>query len=178
VEPGSQETEDEEAAARRAEIRDLRRWVIFGAVLTTPVAFAVMADEFFGTSWLPSILLNRWLQLALIAPVMFYTGWPIHRTGWLTLRHRTADMNTLITIGTTAAFLYSLVVTIVPWALPELLREVYCETVGVILTLILLGRMLEAIAKSGTNEAIRKLIGLQARTARVVREGREQDVPV
>ncbi len=176
--PGSQETEDEEAASRRAEIRDLRRRVLFGTLLTTPVAFAVMVHEFFGATWLPSILLNRWFQLALIAPVMFYTGWPIHRTGWLTLTHRTADMNTLITIGTTAAFLYSLVVTMAPGVLPEQLREVYYEAVGVILTLILLGRMLEAIAKSGTNEAIRKLIGLQARTARVVRNGQEQDIPV
>jgi Cu+-exporting ATPase len=177
-EPGSQETEDAEAAGRRAEIRDLKRRVIFGAFLTTPVAFAVMVHEFFGATWLPEILLSPWTQLALIAPVMFYTGWPIHRTGWLTLKHRTADMNTLITIGTTAAFSYSLVVTFVPWVLPEQLRAVYYETVGVILTLILLGRMLEAIAKSGTNEAIRKLIGLQARTARVVRDGQEQDVPV
>jgi Cu+-exporting ATPase len=177
-EPGSQETEDAEAAARRAEIHDLRRRVIFGAVLTTPVVFGVMVHEFFSATWLPEILLSSWLQLALIAPVMFYTGWPIHRTGWLTLTHRTADMNTLITIGTTAAFSYSLAVTFMPWVLPELLREVYYETVGVILTLILLGRLLEAIAKSGTNEAIRKLIGLQARTARVVRDGEEQDVPV
>ena len=177
-EPGSQETEDAEAAGRRAEVHDLRRRVIFGAILTTPVAFAVMVHEFFGATWVPGILLSPWSQLALIAPVMLYTGWPIHRTGWLTLKHRTADMNTLITIGTTAAFSYSLVVTLVPGVLPELLREVYYETVGVILTLILLGRLLEAIAKSGTNEAIRKLIGLQARTARVVRDGQEQDVPV
>jgi len=177
-EPGGQETEDAEAAGRRAEVHDLRRRVIFGAILTTPVAFAVMVHEFFGATWVPGILLSPWSQLALIAPVMLYTGWPIHRTGWLTLKHRTADMNTLITIGTTAAFSYSLVVTLVPGVLPELLREVYYETVGVILTLILLGRLLEAIAKSGTNEAIRKLIGLQARTARVVRDGQEQDVPV
>ncbi|MBI4308641.1 MAG: heavy metal translocating P-type ATPase [Chloroflexi bacterium] len=176
--PGSQETEDEEAASRRAEIKDLRRRVTFGAILTTPVVFAVMVHEFFNAAWMPDILLNRWFQLALIAPVMLYTGWPIHRTGWLTLRHRIADMNTLITIGTMAAFFYSLVVTIVPGILPEQFREVYYEAVGVILTLILLGRMLEAIAKSGTNEAIRKLIGLQAKTARVVRDGQERDIPV
>ncbi|MBI2872160.1 MAG: heavy metal translocating P-type ATPase [Chloroflexi bacterium] len=176
--PGSQETEDEEAASRRAEIKDLRRRVILGAVLSTPVVLAVMVHEFFNAAWMPDILLNRWFQLGLITPVMFYTGWPIHRTGWLTLMHRTADMNTLITIGTMAAFFYSLVVTIAPDILPEQLQEVYYEAVGVILTLILLGRMLEAIAKSGTNEAIRKLIGLQARTARVVRGGQELDVPV
>jgi P-type Cu+ transporter len=177
-EPGSAQTEDAEAAARRAEIRDLTWRVVVGAVLTTPVLIAVMARELFAADWVPELLMNRWVQLALIAPVMAYTGWPIHRTGWLTLRHRTADMNTLITIGTTAAFLYSLVVTIAPGELPEDLREVYFEAVGVILTLILLGRLFEARAKAGTGEAIRKLIGLQARTARVVRDGQEREVPV
>ncbi len=177
-EPGSEETEDAEAAARRAEIRDLTWRVVVGAVLTTPVLIAVMAREIFEAAWVPELLMNRWVQLALIAPVMAYTGWPIHRTGWLTLRHRTADMNTLITIGTSAAFVYSLVVTIAPGALPEDLREVYFEAVGVILTLILLGRLIEARAKAGTGEAIRKLIGLQARTARVVRDGQEREIPV
>jgi len=103
-EPGSEETEDAESAARRAEIRDLMRRVVVGAVLTAPVLFAVMASEVFDANWVPEFLMNRWVQLAFIAPVMLYTGWPIHRTGWLTLRNRTADMNTLITIGTTAAF--------------------------------------------------------------------------
>ncbi|MDR9459532.1 MAG: heavy metal translocating P-type ATPase, partial [Dehalococcoidia bacterium] len=175
---GTPETEDREAAERRAERQDLTRRVVIGAILTTPVAFAVMVNTFFSPSWIPSVLLNHWFQLALITPVMFYCGWPIHRTGWLTLRHRTADMNTLITIGTIAAFGYSLVVTIFPSALPEDLRDVYYEAVGVIITLILLGRLLEAIAKGGTGEAIRKLIGLQAKTARVVRNGLEEDIPI
>ena len=177
-EPGSEETEDAEAAGRRAEIRDLTRRVVVGAVLTAPVLIAVMASEVFGADWVPEFLMNRWVQLAFIAPVMLYTGWPIHRTGWLTLRNRMADMNTLITIGTTAAFAYSLVVTIAPGVLPEDLQDVYFEAVGVILTLILLGRLFEARAKAGTGEAIRKLIGLQARTARVVRDGQEREIPV
>ncbi len=177
-EPGTPETEDREATERRAERKDLTRRVIFGAILSAPVVFAVMTSEFFDAPWMPSILLNHWFQLALITPVMFYTGWPIHRTGWLILRHRTADMNALITIGTMAAFGYSLVVTAAPGVLPESLRQVYYEAVGVILTLILLGRLLEAIAKGGTGEAIRKLIGLQAKTARVVRNGQEEDIPI
>ncbi|MBI4303619.1 MAG: heavy metal translocating P-type ATPase [Chloroflexi bacterium] len=176
--PGTAETEDREAAERAAERGDLTRRVIVGAILTAPVALTVMAHEFFGAQWVPEVLLNRWLQLALITPVMFYTGWPIHRTGWQTLAHRTADMNTLITIGTVAAYAYSLVVTIAPGILPESLRQVYYEAVGVIITLILLGRLLEAIAKGGTSEAIRKLIGLQAKTARVIRDNREEDIPV
>ncbi|MFH9547907.1 heavy metal translocating P-type ATPase [Streptomyces sp. NPDC017435] len=109
---------------------------------------------------------------------MFYTGWPIHLTGWLTLRHRAADMNSLITLGTSAAYGYSLLVTLAPGLLPKDVREVYFEAVGVILTLILLGRLLEARAKAGTGEAIRALLGLQARTARVVRDGAEAEIPI
>ncbi|MFI9152591.1 heavy metal translocating P-type ATPase [Streptomyces sp. NPDC053367] len=167
-----------EAAERRAEITDLTRRVVVGAVLTLPVLFAVMAHELFGAEWVPGWLLNHWLQLALITPVMFYTGRPIHSTGWLALKHRGADMNSLITLGTTAAYGYSLLVTLVPGLLPEEVREVYFEAVGVILTLILLGRLLEARAKAGTGEAIRALLGLQARTARVVRDGTEAEIPV
>ena len=176
--PGSAQTEDEEAAARRAEVRDLTRRVAFAAVLTLPVLIPVMLEDVFGVEDLPGLLLDYWFQLALIAPVMAYAGWPIHRTGWLTLTHRTADMNTLIAVGTSAAFLYSLVVTVAPGLVPEDLREVYYEVVGVILTLILLGRLLEARARAGTGEAIRELIGLQAKTARVVRDGNEQETPV
>ncbi|MEN8653714.1 heavy metal translocating P-type ATPase [Streptomyces sp. 21So2-11] len=181
--PGGQggtaaEAEAGEVAERRAEIADLSRRVAAGAVLTLPVLFAVMAHELFGADWVPGWLLNHWLQLALITPVMFYTGWPIHSTGWLTLKHRSADMNSLITLGTSAAYGYSLLVTLAPSLLPEDVREVYFEAVGVILTLILLGRLLEARAKAGTGEAIRALLGLQARTARVLRYGTEAEIPV
>ncbi|GAA0467443.1 hypothetical protein Aca07nite_71080 [Actinoplanes capillaceus] len=172
------EEEAGQAAERRAEIRDLTRRVLIGAVLTAPVLFAVMAHELFNAGWVPALLLNHWLQLALITPVMFYTGAPIHRTGWLALAHRSADMNSLITLGTIAAYGYSLLVTVAPGLLPADLREVYFEAVGVILTLILLGRLLEARAKAGTGEAIRALLGLQARTAHVIRDGAEREIPV
>ena len=172
------ETADAEERERRAEISDLTRRVVWGAILTAPVLFAVMLVEFFGVTWMPGLLMNRWLQLALITPVMLYTGWPIHRTGWLALSHRTADMNSLITLGTIAAFGYSLVVTSFPGALPADVREVYYEAVGVIVTLILLGRLFETKAKAGTGEAIRTLIGLQPRTARVIRDGLELEVSI
>lgn len=172
------DAEAAEVAERRAEITDLGRRVALGAVLTLPVLFAVMADELFGADWVPGWMLNHWVQLALITPVMFFTGWPIHRIGWLTLHHRSADMNSLIALGTSAAYGYSLLVTLAPSLLPEGVREVYFEAVGVILTLIVLGRLLEARAKVGTGEAIRALLGLQARTARVVRDGTETEIPV
>ena len=179
VDPADAAAEEaREALSRWQELKDLTRRTAVGGVLTAPVLFAVMAHEVFGAGWVPGLLLNRWWQLALIAPVMIYTGAPIHRTGWLALRHRAADMNTLITLGTMAAFGYSVLVTLAPAALPVDVREVYFEAVGVILTLILLGRLLEARAKAGTGEAIRKLIGLQPRIAHVQRSGLEVEIDV
>ncbi|MGV3714038.1 heavy metal translocating P-type ATPase [Pseudolysinimonas sp.] len=169
---------DLEAAEHAKEIADLRRRVIVGALLTLPVFLAVMAHDLFGAMWVPELLLAPWFQFALVTPVMFYTGWPIHRTGWLALTHRAAEMNSLITLGTIAAYGFSLVATFIPWVLPAEARGVYFEAVGVILTLILLGRLLETRAKAGTGEAIRTLIGLQPRTARVIRDGKEAEIPV
>jgi Cu+-exporting ATPase len=169
---------DAEATVRRAEVADLARRVLIGAVLTVPVFVAVMAMELFDATWVPEPFMEPWVQLALIAPVMGWVGWPIHRTGWLALAHRAADMNSLITLGTIAAFGYSVVATAAPGALPTDARDVYFEAVGVILTLIMLGRLLEARAKAGTGEAIRRLVGMQARTAHLVRDDGEVDVPV
>jgi Cu+-exporting ATPase len=169
---------DGEAAERRAEIADLARRVVIGAVLTVPVLFAVMAKDFLHATWLPGLLTNPWFALVLITPVFLYTGWPLHRTGWLGLKHRSPDMNSLITIGTCAAFAYSLAITVAPSLAPVKLRGVYYEEVGFILTVILLGRLIETRAKAGTGEAIRSLLGLQARTARVLRDGVESELPI
>ena len=176
-EPSANQVEAAQAEERRAEVADLSRRVVTGVVLTAPVLFAVMAMSL-GAHWVPDVLLNHWVQLVLITPVMFYVGWPIHRSGWLALAHRSADMNSLVTLGTVAAYVYSVFVTVAPSLLPAEVREVYFEAVGVILTLIMLGRLLEARAKAGTGEAIRALLGLQARTARVVRNGAETEIPI
>ena len=175
---GPDADDEAETAARQAELADLARRVIVGAVLTIPVFVAVMAMDLFDATWVPMALMEPWVQLALIAPVMGWVGWPIHRTGWLALAHRSADMNSLITLGTLAAFGYSLLATIAPSLLPADVRDVYFEAVGVILTLIMLGRLLEARAKAGTGEAIKRLIGLQPRVAHVIRDGAEVDVAV
>ena len=169
---------DGEGAERRAEISDLARRVVIGAVLTVPVLFGVMAKDFLHPTWLPGLLTNAWFALALITPVFVYTGWPIHRTGWLGLKHRSPDMNSLITLGTCAAFAYSLAITVAPSLAPVKLRGVYYEEIGFILTIILFGRLIETRAKAGTGEAIRALLGLQARTARVVRDGVESELPI
>ncbi|MGI9556575.1 MAG: heavy metal translocating P-type ATPase [Solirubrobacterales bacterium] len=169
---------DAEDQGRDAELRDLKWRVIVGAVLSAPVLFAVVASDIFEASWVPSLLTEHWFQLVLITPVFFYTGWPIHTSGWAALAARSPEMNSLITVGTTAAYGYSVMVTVAPGLFPEDVQQVYFEAAGVVLTLILLGRYLETRARAGTGEAIRKLIGLEARTARVSRDGEELELPI
>src|SRR3989442_276211 len=125
----------------------------------------------------------RWLKvgLALLTlPVMVWSGRQFYRGAWTGFRHRTADMNTLIAVGTGAAFLYSLVATLAPGVFTRagLPADVYYEAVAAIIALILLGRLLEARAKGRTSEAIRRLAGLKAKTAHVLRDGREADIAV
>jgi P-type Cu+ transporter len=122
-----------------------------------------------------------WLNLALLllaTPVQFWAGWRFYRGAWGSLRHGAADMNTLVVVGTSAAYLYSAVATLAPGLFAGGRADVYFDTSALIITLILLGRLLEARAKGRTNEAIKRLAGLQAKTARVVRDGEEVDVPV
>jgi Cu+-exporting ATPase len=189
---------DREEQARRAERRDLTRRFVVAAMLSLPVLVISMshgAIPFFNVSWI-----NR-LQLALTLPVVFYSGAPFYRGAWAALRHRAADMNTLIATGTGAAFVYSVVATVAPRLIETVagasgvesgvsltggaamngvaMTPVYFEAASVIIALILLGRLLEARAKGRTTDAIKKLLGLRARTARVVRaDGRHEDVPV
>ncbi|TVQ09969.1 MAG: copper-translocating P-type ATPase [Leptolyngbya sp. DLM2.Bin27] len=129
---------------------------------------------------IPHILHNPWLQLVLTVPVMVWCGQSFFVGAWQGLRHRRADMNTLVAMGTGAAFLYSLVVTIWPGLLTAqgLEPDVYYEVAAVVITLVMLGRLLESRARGQTSEAIRKLIGLQVKTARVVRDGTTQDIPL
>ena len=176
----SQEDQGEADQERTAEIRDLTRRFIVALIFTLPVFIPAMFGMFIP---MPRILMNPWVQLVLILPVMFYAGWPIHRTGWLALAHRTPEMNSLVALGTATAFLYSLVVTIAPQLLPVGSREPYYEAVGTIITLMILGQILEARARRGTGDAIRALVGLRPKTATVVRtdqDGMEttREIPV
>ena len=162
--------QDEADQERTAEIHDLTRRFIVALVFTLPVFIPAMFGMFLP---MPDFLMNPWIQLVLILPVMFYSGWPIHRTGWLALAHRAPEMNSLVALGTATAFLYSLVVTVAPQLLPEGSREPYYEAVGTIITLMILGQILEARARRGTGDAIRALVGLRPRTATVVRTGQD-----
>src|SRR5918995_179932 len=122
-----------------------------------------------------------WLNLALLllaTPVQFWAGWRFYRGAWAALKHWQANMNTLVVMGTTAAYLYSVIATLAPQLFAAGRADVYFDTSALIITLILLGRLLEARAKGRTNEAIKKLAGLQAKTARVLRGSEELDVPV
>ncbi len=121
-----------------------------------------------------------YILLALTIPVQFWAGAQFYRGFWGALKHGTADMNTLIAVGTSAAFVYSLVVTFFPGFVASAGVEpaVYYDSSATIIALILLGRYLEAKAKSRTSAAVKKLVGLQARTARVIRDGREEDIPI
>ena len=184
---GSVSAEESQAAARSAEYADLRRKFWIAAVLSAPVLVIAMSHG--RIPWLAGAW-TTWLQLALTTPVVFYCGAQFYRGAWAALRHRAADMNTLIAIGTGAAFAYSVVAMLLPGlfartdgnvrmhAMNGAAVPVYFEAASVIIALILLGRMLEARAKGQTGDAIRRLIGLQPKTARVMRGGQEMDVGI
>jgi Cu+-exporting ATPase len=169
--------EDAERAARLAEYRELRNRFVFAAVLAAGV-LVLTFGEFIPVLRAIPHQLNWIILFALTTAVLFWSGSRFFIGAWSAFRHRTADMNTLIALGTGAAYLYSTVATFLPGLLPEGLRAVYFDTTAIIVALILMGQVLEARAKGQTNEAIRKLMGLQAKTARVVRNGQELDIPV
>lgn len=129
---------------------------------------------------IPPWLENPWLQLSLATPVLFWAGGRFYSNAWKALKHHTATMDTLVAIGTGAAYSYSLFATINPgfFLTQGLMANVYYESAAVIITLLLLGRFLELRAKGQTSEAIQKLMGLQAKTAHVLRNDREWDIPV
>jgi Cu+-exporting ATPase len=172
---------DREKAAREAEYRKLKRKLITGVALVFPI-FILAYWKMLGFSELYGLSpkTDFYLQLLFQTPIQFWVGWQFYVGAWKTAKHKSADMNTLIAVGTSAAYLYSVLATFFPWlfAAKGLIAEVYFDTAGAIIVLILLGRLLEARAKGQTSEPIKKLIGLQAKTARVVKDGQEMDIPV
>ncbi len=184
------ETEDAEARAREREINEQRRLLSLGLIFTLPLFLLSMGKDF---SLLPEFFYLpghdamavsmggmhpvqpwfNWLMLALATPVQFYVGWQYYVGSFKALRNRSANMDVLIALGSSAAFFYSLPVTF-GW----LDGHVYFETAAVIITLIKLGKFLEARAKGRTSEAIKKLMGLRAKTARVMRGGVEAEIAV
>lgn len=164
------------------ELIDMTRRFWVSAALSVPLVVLTLGAEVFGLELLP-MRVSIWLQLALAAPVVLWGGWPFFAKGWASLVNRRLNMFTLIGLGVGVAFAYSVVATLVPGAFPASLRTmggavpVYYEAAAVIVALVLLGQVLELRARSATGRAIRALLGLAPKTARLVREdGSEEDV--
>ncbi|CAM4049123.1 heavy metal translocating P-type ATPase [Deinococcus marmoris] len=177
--------EDQEREARAREVTHLRGQVMFSAAFALPLMLIAMVPMLVPAvnDWLMNSFGHgvmgtlNWVMLALAVPIQFGPGRRFYRLGWKSLKMKSPDMNALVMIGTSAAFLYSLVATVAPGIFPEGTAHVYYEASGVVITLILLGKYFEAIAKGRSSEAMKKLLSLQARTARVVRGGQELDLP-
>ncbi len=161
--------EDVEARAREQEIKRQRRLLIIGLIFTVPTFLLSMGTDL---GFLPDFALRKYILLLLATPVQFYVGWQFYRGTYKSLKQWSAGMDTLIAMGSSAAYFYSLAATFF------IEGHVYYETAAMIITLIVLGKYLEARAKGRTSEAIKRLMGLRARTARVIRDGEEVDLPV
>jgi P-type Cu+ transporter len=173
--------DDAEKAARLAEKRDLILKVWVGGVISLILTIGGLpAMTGLHMPFIPTWLHHFWFQAVLTAPVQFWCGRQFFINGWKAFKRHNATMDTLIALGTIAAYFYSLAVTLFPGFLTAqgLAPAVYYEVAAIVITLILLGRLFENRAKGETSEAIRQLMGLQARTARVIRHDRQQEIPV
>lgn len=172
---------EKEQRERESAYRTLKSKVITGAVLTIPIFLLMQWDHLGFSRIFPlSRQVNFLLQLMIETPVQFWIGWQFYTGAFAAARHRTTNMNTLIAVGTSSAYIYSVTATFFPslFQIRGYSAGVYFDTAATIIVLILLGRLFEAKAKGQTSEAIKKLIGLQAKTARVIRNGNEMDIPV
>ena len=174
---GEETAGDEERLARTKEIKVLRRKVLFAASLGSVIFLGSFREWF---PWMPSFLQNWYVLWALATPVQFWAGAQFYTGAWGALKHRTTNMNTLIAVGTSTAYFFSAAATLFPtfFSVEQADAKVYFDTAAIIIALILMGRYLEARAKGQTSEAIRKLMGLQPKTARVMREGEEVDLSI
>lgn len=173
--------DDAERRERAARDRELKRKVIFSLVMSIVLVIAALPMMTgLEIPLIPAWLHNPWLQLVLTLPVMVWAGSDFFINTWKALKHHSATMDTLVAVGTGTAYLYSLFPTMYPqWFIEQGLQpDVYYEIAAIIIALILLGNLLENRAKGQTSEAIRKLMGLQAKTARVIRQGQAIDVPI
>ncbi|ABG03112.1 ATPase, P type cation/copper-transporter [Rubrobacter xylanophilus DSM 9941] len=168
--------EEDTGEGREREYRGLRRDLLVAGAFTALIVLGSLPHMLGLAPPVPMGVLNLVL-LALATPVQFWAGRRFYRGAWSALRHGQANMNTLVALGTSAAYLYSLAATLAPGLFAGR-AGVYFDTSAIIITLVLLGRLLEARARGRTSEAIKKLAGMQARTARVVRGGEEADIPV
>jgi Cu+-exporting ATPase len=162
------------------ELRKLKMYVAISIALTTPIVILSLPHMFPGQlgSLFPMDMMpySNYAMLALATPLQFWIGWRFYMGLWDGIKAKASNMDTLIAIGTTAAYLYSAIVTIAPWYFP--FKSVYFETAAIIITLILIGRLLETRTKAKASDAVRKLLDLQPKMAKVIREGEEVEVEI
>ena len=162
------------------ELRKLRMYVAISIALTTPIVIFSLPHMLPGQlgSLFPMDMMpySNYAMLALATPLQFWIGWRFYMGLWDGIKAKASNMDTLIAIGTTAAYLYSAIVTIAPWYFP--FKSVYFETAAIIITLILIGRLLETRTKAKASDAVRKLLDLQPKMAKVIREGEEVEIEI
>lgn len=166
----------EKQSSKEKELKRKKIKLIVSAVLSVPLLIT-MLDHLFGIA-LPELFMNPWFQLTFAAPVQFIIGWQFYEGAYKNLKSGGANMDVLVALGTSAAFFYSLYEAIHTIGKPDFMPHLYFETSAILITLILFGKYLEASAKGRTTEAISKLLNLQAKEARVIRNGEEQMIPV
>jgi P-type Cu+ transporter len=173
------ENAGEQVDHRQKEIEKQQGKFIFSAILSFPLLWAMVSHfEFTSFIWLPGMFMNPWVQLALATPVQFIVGRQFYVGAYKALRNKSANMDVLVSLGTSAAYFYSLYLSISSIGSGAHMVELYYETSAVLITLILLGKLFEAKAKGRSSEAIKKLMGLQAKNATVVRDGQEMIIPI
>ncbi len=168
--------QDKERERSEKEINTLKLSLIISAVLSTPLVLAMLLSML--NIPLLSFLHNSYFQLAVATPVQFIIGFRFYKHAYYALRSKSANMDVLISMGTSAAYFFSLYNVFFEEVQQGMMKILYFEAAAVIITLILLGKYLEAVAKGKTSDAIKKLMGLQAKTARVIRNGIEEDIPI
>lgn len=174
-----QEKAGEQVDHRTKEIEKQFGKFLFSAILSFPLLWAMVSHfEFTSFIWLPDMFMNPWVQFALATPVQFIVGGQFYVGAYKALRNKSANMDVLVALGTSAAYFYSLYLSIRSIGSDAHMVELYYETSAVLITLIILGKLFEAKAKGRSSEAIKKLMGLQAKNATVVRDGQEMTIPV
>ncbi|WP_026576597.1 heavy metal translocating P-type ATPase [Bacillus sp. UNC438CL73TsuS30] len=178
---GATETEDRNVKAqhKEEELQQRKNKLLFSIILSIPLLYTMLAHMplEFGLP-MPAILMNPWFQLLLATPIQFYIGGPFYTSAYKALKNKSANMDVLVALGTSAAYFYSLSEGFKTIGKPYYAPHLYFETSAVLITLILLGKLFEALAKGRTTEAISKLLGLQAKEATILKNGKEIRVPL
>ncbi|MGM0878183.1 MAG: heavy metal translocating P-type ATPase [Bacillota bacterium] len=171
--------QEESKDHKEVELKRKKRNIILSTILSLPLLYTMVAHIpwDFGIP-VPHIFMNPWFQFALATPVQFYIGAPFYSGAYRALRNKSANMDVLVALGTSAAYFYSLYETIKTQIIPGYMPELYYETSAIIITLILLGKLFEHLSKGRTTEAIKQLLNLQAKEATVLRNGEEMKVPI